>query len=115
MSLKCMTYFDHRTHKVYRDGSSTSADRGNNSENDTCAAFHRDEGRQKPVQQRMDENEGSNHYYESMESGRGNVHRYDTDFDHYESPKNLMKESRVYENQLSAGNEKDPNQDMENT
>ncbi|KAK3795272.1 hypothetical protein RRG08_055834 [Elysia crispata] len=91
-----------RTHKVYTDGSSTSAERGNNSENETCAAFHRDEDRQKPVQQRMDENEGSDHYNESMESGRGDVHRYDTDFDHYDRPENLMKESGVYENQLSG-------------
>ncbi|KAK3763361.1 hypothetical protein RRG08_053370 [Elysia crispata] len=61
-----------RNNKLSRDGSSTSADRGNNREVETASLGN--ECRQKPVQQSTVENERPNHYYESMESHPGHVH-----------------------------------------
>ena len=72
------------------------------------------ECRQKPVQQSTVENERPNHYYESTESHPGYVHLYDADFDHYDRPQNLMKESGPYKNPL-PGNDKDSNQDTKET
>ena len=97
-----------RNNKVSRDGSSTSADRGNKDEVET--ASQGDEGRPKSVQQRMADNRRPNHYYEFTESNPEDVDLYDTSFDPYDRPENLMKESGGYVNPL-PGNDKDSNQD----
>ena len=72
------------------------------------------EGRPKPAKQSTAENERPNHYYESTERNPGNVHLYETSFDHYDRPENLLKESADYENPL-PGNDKDSNQDTKET
>ena len=73
-----------------------------------------DEGRPKPAQQSTAENERPNHYYEPTESNPGDVHLYETSFDHYDRPENLLKESSDYENPL-PDNDKDLNQGTKKT
>ena len=103
-----MSRVHHRTHKVSKNESSTSADQRNNGEVETASLG--DGSRHKPVHQSMDENERPSHYYESRESNPADAHLYNVCSDHYDRPQNLMKESGAYKNHHLSGNDKDSNQ-----